>query len=101
MSNSIKKIFYINLDDCRERRHRMKNMFKLHFSGYKYERFKAVDGRKDNFKRYRKYFSEDCWNDRSGHKGAFGCYLSHLKLYEQIWNDKSFSDDDFFFNIRR
>jgi GR25 family glycosyltransferase involved in LPS biosynthesis len=93
----IKKVYYINLEKRTDRKEMIENMLNKTNLKYIYSRFNAIDGTNkefvNKFKKtndFNKYFNHNV--SLSG--AQFAVSMSHIKIWESIVNNKSFSDED-------
>lgn len=91
------RVFYINLNDNFNRKHHIENTL-LKYGFINITRILAIDTRRvENIELIRNYIEPSAYNTlinniitgrRKSHreltKGAVGCYLSHLKIYNKI-----------------
>tara|TARA_E500000178_G_C17034463_1_gene762541 strand:+ start:1095 stop:2426 length:1332 start_codon:yes stop_codon:yes gene_type:complete len=95
------KFYYINLNNCKDRKEHMKNFFrKLENKtklSCKYQRIEALDAKNVDISEYSNLTLDEMWNFRDSNKkavpGEFGCIYSHIKSMNTFINDTDNKDD--------
>jgi GR25 family glycosyltransferase involved in LPS biosynthesis len=100
MDNIVDKIYCVNLDCDRERYENAEIQFKKH--NLNVERFSGINGPEIKVEDYPGIIEKNSWLLKNK-CGSTGCYLSHIKIWDQILADDSINialilEDDIILN---